>query len=134
MSSTIPPEKVVFRAIKKSRWIVDGNPQPDIFLRELDEEDLSLLTEVSCSTEHCSATFKSCFGEVSILAKSFIDMGFEVTATPIAESYPYPAIPHHASVYGMPMKDEAEARNAAIELIEKILTVNQNRYKRKDPK
>lgn len=128
-SKNIPLDVTVFRAIRKGKWVVEGEPQPDIFFRRIDEEELSILTKADCMPAYCAAIrFNRCFGEVSLKVKAFTELGFDVIYTPILDK---PPIPHHASVYGLPPEDEAEARNIAFELLEKIIDYIPRNYKRK---
>ncbi len=127
------PNITVFRAIKKSTWWKpDGEPHVDIFLRLIKEDELSILTQSNCEkTGICEAGLRSCHGEVGLKAESFINLGFYVIQTPIEQNVDKPAIPYHASVYGMPPENEADARNIAFELVQQIIYKQQRKYKRK---
>lgn len=130
----LPPNNIVYRAIKKAGWVVEGVPQPDIFLRRVLEPELSLITEINCSENYCSnIIFNKCYGEISIRVESFVKRGFKVKHTPLPADPEkgFPPVPHHASVYGMPPEDEAEARNIAFDLLDEYITLTPRKYKSK---
>jgi len=135
----ISPQAIVYRSVTKNSWWEGDKPKHDIFLRELEEEDLSMLTEAGCEPEknYCAAIrMNSCRGEVGLEADSFIRRGYQVVKTPI----PYdpikdqPPVPHHASIYGMPSEDEATARSVAFELLEEITYKQKRIFDKKKPK
>lgn len=129
----LPSDSIVYRAIRRSLWIIEGELQYTAFVLNTPKEeiDLSILTEANCrDMEYCAAVeFNKCYGEISLKAGTFLGLGLEAVYTPL------PNIPHHASVFGLPpyyeeenLKEESEARNIAEEILKGVLHVERRKY------
>lgn len=134
-NAPVPSDTIVYRAIRKSLWVIEGELQYTAFVLNSvkNEEELSVLTEGNCNAEYCAAIeFSKCFGEIILRAESFLNLGLEVVYTP------QPNIPHHASVYGLPpyyedeLAEESEARNIAEEILKAVLDIQRRKFKRKE--
>lgn len=129
----IPPETIVYRAIRKSVWVIEGELQYTAFVlnSEKNEEELSVLLEGNCRDgEYCAAKARACYGEIVLKAEAFINLGLTVIPTPRED------LPYHVSVYGLPAyyesaedKEESEARNIADEITKSVIDVRRKRFR-----
>ena len=126
--SSIPANAKIHRAIRNKNWVQGGRVLPAaFFLRSQDNGKLSVLTALRCSPDFCEATFKECFGEITLKVESFHQLNLDVIHDP------EPDKPHHASVLNLPLNEgdtKVEAERFAREFARQAVNVRHTLYKR----
>src|SRR5215207_7197543 len=97
----------IYRAIAK-RGFYDATSQvvtTTAFLYRADEQELSVVKTVNCTTERCDARLRTCFGEIILETKWVRGIGLRVLDDdPEAPDY----WENHASIVGIPVNPETE--------------------------
>lgn len=118
--SSISDNSIIYRAITASSWTNEQNEvSPSAFLlKEKDNGELSVLLKADCIARICAGGFKTCYGEILLVAHKIRKLELEIKPDPLPDN------PFHAVILNLPLPEnfkEAE-RMATIltEIVEKI--------------
>lgn len=118
--SSIPDNSIIYRAITASLWTNEQNEvSPSAFLlKEKDEGELSVLLKADCIARMCAGGFKTCYGEILLIAEKIRKLNLEIKPDPLPNS------PHHAVILNLPIPEnfiEAERMATLLtEIVEKV--------------
>ena len=118
--SSIPDNSIIYRAITKSLWTNEQNEvSPSAFLlKEKDEGELSVLLKANCIARICAGGFKTCYGEILLIAEKIRNLNLEIKPDPLPDN------PFHAVMLNLPIPEnfiEAERMATLLtEIVEKV--------------
>jgi hypothetical protein len=102
----LPCNAIVYRALKKRKWINEDTGQilPDAFLLRKDEVGISVNIATVCSPQECASRFNRCNAVASLHVGRVRDLGLDIIQNK----------PNHAYITGLPQEDDlAEAERLA---------------------
>ena len=121
-AKVLPPDKTVYRAVLRERYIKNGIRAANFIRRPSDVEGLSINDPLSCAQEKLCSTFVECYGVLTLHVSDIRSLGLDARPDDVHDPK---LLCDHGNIIGVPYQadDEARAEFLATALVEKVSEV-----------